>query len=343
LPLPRAIAELLDRRSERLPSLRVSNPSIPPALDAIAAHCLSYAPCKRYASAAELVEDLERFLDHRPLAHAPNTSRLERVRNWTRRNRLAIGLAAGLLAAAGLGRMVVGHDTNPAPTYVADGIAKLGYQRWDDAERMFKRALELDDQLFTVYQGLAAVESHRRNHEREQSLLTRSIQLAEKAQPPIPGWRIAELYQARAAASLRRGNQLQLPVTKDAFIAAKPHYASALADLDRARQLGGNERPNTRFNIVYDSAWAELGLGDVCSYFDNYEDSVSHFTRAEGFLQQALQLEPQNAYPLSLMREVEGRLKVDGPILDRLQRKARLAGSPASAPAPAADAIPAGD
>jgi serine/threonine protein kinase len=100
LPLPRAIRSLLDRRADVRSDLRLHNPAIPHALEAIARRCLEYDVADRYPSAAALAEDLQRFLAHRPLQTARNPSHHERLDNWIRRNWLRVGLAASLLAAA---------------------------------------------------------------------------------------------------------------------------------------------------------------------------------------------------------------------------------------------------
>jgi tetratricopeptide (TPR) repeat protein len=72
---------------------------VTPAVDAIVLKLLAPNRDDRYATAADLREDLERHLADKPLAHAPNTSTVERVRKWRRRNpRLAAGLTACLAA-----------------------------------------------------------------------------------------------------------------------------------------------------------------------------------------------------------------------------------------------------
>jgi serine/threonine protein kinase/Flp pilus assembly protein TadD len=80
------------------------NPLITPAIDAIVRRLLAPDPACRYASAAELREDLERHLADRPLKFAPNTSPVERAQKWRRRNpRLAAVAAATLLTATLIG------------------------------------------------------------------------------------------------------------------------------------------------------------------------------------------------------------------------------------------------
>src|SRR5262249_42098841 len=58
-------------------------------------------PADRYQQAADLAEDLSRFLDDRPLKHAPELSQTERVRKWLRRHpRLASSASVATVAAS---------------------------------------------------------------------------------------------------------------------------------------------------------------------------------------------------------------------------------------------------
>lgn len=90
LPRPRAINALLFARGLPRRSLRSVNPSVPHALDAIAERCLAFDPTERYRTAADLAEDLDGFLERKPLTHTTNPSRTERSANWLIRNRLTL-------------------------------------------------------------------------------------------------------------------------------------------------------------------------------------------------------------------------------------------------------------
>jgi eukaryotic-like serine/threonine-protein kinase len=82
------------------PRLRPHNPAVSPAAEAIVRKCLDADPAKRYQSAAELREDLERQLAHRPLRYAPEPSVRERARKWVRRHpRLTSSTSVGAMAA----------------------------------------------------------------------------------------------------------------------------------------------------------------------------------------------------------------------------------------------------
>jgi serine/threonine protein kinase/predicted Zn-dependent protease len=81
-----------------LPRVRPFNRSVTPAVESILQHCLEPNPARRYQSARQLLEDLERQRTHRPLAHARERSLRERASKWLRRNRRRAILGAGLLA-----------------------------------------------------------------------------------------------------------------------------------------------------------------------------------------------------------------------------------------------------
>ena len=76
-------------------SLRRLMPRVPADLRTIVEKCLEREPLRRYASARDLADDLDRFLSHRPI-RARRPSLPERVAKWARRRPLAAG---GSLAA----------------------------------------------------------------------------------------------------------------------------------------------------------------------------------------------------------------------------------------------------
>jgi len=336
LPLPRAIRELLDRRAEPHPSIRALNPTVPHALDAIAARCLALSPKDRYSNAAALSYDLELFLEHRPLRNARNTSKAETARNWTRRNRVAIlcgfVLAVGSMVVPPVASKVFREDTTPAETFAmvghnefAEGLNEFTDNHLDKAKQLFERALQRDPSLCKAYFGLARVASKQHDYEHECYYLTKALELAESAKRRPYLEDLAWMYQSRAAARARVGQKVQRILTPEAFLRAAPQYEAALKDVEHARLIGKYPDTLIRFDVEYDSALAEMGLGDVASKFDKYEDSVAHFQSAARFLNIALQLEPRNDIEAPdlekrkiegrvLMKDVELRLKVDTPL-----------------------------
>jgi eukaryotic-like serine/threonine-protein kinase len=94
---------------EPAPKLRSLAPNADRDLEIICARCLEREPADRYRSAAELADDLERWLHDQPIkAASPSIAR--RTRRWIRRNRaLAASLAA--LAVVGVGSLAWLYQT----------------------------------------------------------------------------------------------------------------------------------------------------------------------------------------------------------------------------------------
>ncbi|MFO0953048.1 MAG: serine/threonine-protein kinase [Isosphaeraceae bacterium] len=100
LPLRRSIEALLDDRRTIETDLHRFNRRAPHALSAVVARCLAFDPADRYPSAQALAEDLDLYLSHRPLRHARNRSKPERVANWCRRHAAALAVAAAVAVMA---------------------------------------------------------------------------------------------------------------------------------------------------------------------------------------------------------------------------------------------------
>jgi WD40 repeat protein/tetratricopeptide (TPR) repeat protein len=100
--------ELIARvTSEAPPKLRKLDPHVPRDLVTIIAKATDKEPARRYQTAAELGDDLRRFLEDRPI-RARQTGPVERGWRWCRRNPavtlLLAALVAGSLAAAAVFR-----------------------------------------------------------------------------------------------------------------------------------------------------------------------------------------------------------------------------------------------
>ncbi len=155
----RTTAETLFRavRGET-PPLAAVVPRAPVDLGTIVGKCLERRPERRYRSAAELVDDLERFLDHRPILARP-AGPAERILKWARRRPAIAGLAA--CAATAMVSLVGGvayhvHRLRAANVAVtasrdeaieAQALARRSFERLTDttAERFLARGAALDD------------------------------------------------------------------------------------------------------------------------------------------------------------------------------------------------------
>jgi serine/threonine protein kinase/WD40 repeat protein len=100
-------ADVLRRllHEEPTPARRV-NPRVPIELETIVAKAMAKSPAERYATAQELADDLERFLDDRPI-QARRPGPLVRTRKWARRH-LPIVVSLGVSLALCLAAAVVG-------------------------------------------------------------------------------------------------------------------------------------------------------------------------------------------------------------------------------------------
>src|SRR5206468_2498715 len=80
-------------------------PKVPRNLETVCLKCLQKESSKRYVSAAARAEDLQRWLQHRPIRARP-VGPLERLERWCRRNPLSAVLGGlvilALLAGTGV-------------------------------------------------------------------------------------------------------------------------------------------------------------------------------------------------------------------------------------------------
>ena len=135
-PEPPAGASLLEIMDQMIasrrqpPSLRAVCPQVPWSLDALAAKCMAFDPVGRYARAADLAEDLRRFLDNLPMKHCPEPSVRERMGKWALRHpglcgSTSIFLLAILLIGLLGGAMTLVHDK------MQDLSARVRYRVFD--------------------------------------------------------------------------------------------------------------------------------------------------------------------------------------------------------------------
>lgn len=129
------------------PRLKLVDPRVPSDLETIVFKAIQREPERRYRSARELRDDLQRFLEDRPIA-ARHTSRREQVWRWCRRNP-AVAMLTGTLATL----LVVLAVASTAAAFHFRQIAKeredardLAVQREAESHRNFRMARDAVDQ-----------------------------------------------------------------------------------------------------------------------------------------------------------------------------------------------------
>jgi serine/threonine protein kinase/tetratricopeptide (TPR) repeat protein len=189
---------------EPVPPVRLQ-PRLPRDLDTICLKCLEKLPGRRYASALEVADDLQRFLTHEPIRSRP-VGVVERVLKWARRRPAAaalVGVSGVALLSLLLGGVLYAEslrdrtqlaerelndrrrldDTQQKTRSLLDqGRAAMAAKHWEQARLDLSNALaqigpepELDEQRAEVSRLLEQVqvqldqqEAERRARERHQ-------------------------------------------------------------------------------------------------------------------------------------------------------------------------------
>jgi serine/threonine protein kinase len=210
---------------------------VPRDLETICLKCLEKEPRRRYGSARELAEELERFLAGEPI-HARPAPAWERALKWGRR-RPAL---AALLLVSGLA--LVGGVAGWA-SFTAQLQTEKEHAQEQEAEARRERDAartqrERTEAILRI--ALAAVRDHA-------EVVT--VGRAENVRKPNPGgvlYALARAY-ARSAAALKQESSL---AAGDSGLLAEQYADSAVKLLANARDLGFFERPENVARVQAD-------------------------------------------------------------------------------------------
>jgi serine/threonine protein kinase len=127
---------------------RSVSPSIPTELETIVLKAVAKIPAERYATAQELADDLQRFLDDRPI-NARRTTLVQRGRKWLRRH-------PSVLVSTGVVLFVLAVGSIASAWLVKDAYDQERL-RSQEAERQYLLARRAVDQMVLLaYEDVAA-------------------------------------------------------------------------------------------------------------------------------------------------------------------------------------------
>jgi serine/threonine protein kinase len=132
------------------------NRAVPVELETIVLKAMARSPAERYASAQELADDLQRFLDDRAIrARRPTLG--QRLKRWARRHQTLVGvISAGLVVALLAGGVLLWRDKQQAEAaYEAEARQR---RRAQDNQALAFRAL---DEIFITPALLRSPRNHR--------------------------------------------------------------------------------------------------------------------------------------------------------------------------------------
>lgn len=173
------------------------NPKLPKELDAITFKCLEKREEARYASAADLADDLQRYLDGRPI-RARAQGPAQYALRWARRNPAYALLLVTLLVALALLITTAGiYDRWRHATELAEQQHKIADQQRQNAAAQ--------EQIAKTQTQIAETERQRAAAERNAATTARYFGTVNRARNVVtrrlPGWSAASLTEIKAAAA----------------------------------------------------------------------------------------------------------------------------------------------
>ena len=124
-----SLADTLSQVRDAEPvSPRDLNPAVPRDLETICLKCLEKEPSRRYVSARELADDLQRYLKGKPILARP-VGRVERLWRWCKRKPVVAGLGVALVST-----LLIGTVVSTYFAFRSEALRKAADNQWQRAE-----------------------------------------------------------------------------------------------------------------------------------------------------------------------------------------------------------------
>lgn len=164
-------------------SPRKLQPKVPADLETICLKCLEKKPQKRYATAAELADDIRRFLDHRPV-QARRTPYWEKGLKWARRHPVYTILSAVTFLA--IFAAVLGVSFHVERLQVA----------LNRSERLFQGSQDLGNWL--VNEHIPQIARLRGGSEQQENLVSKTLEHLQQLEQDVAADQTLAEYIAQA-------------------------------------------------------------------------------------------------------------------------------------------------
>ena len=149
-----ALAVIQQASEKPAPKLRSITPALDRDLETICAKCLEREPQVRYQSAGALADDLERWLEGRPIVARPVLPPT-RTWRWSKRNpKLAATTIAAVVSAATAIFLFLSQRTPPQTTPAAKSIAVLPFENLSDQTNIYFTQ-GIQDEILTSVANIA--------------------------------------------------------------------------------------------------------------------------------------------------------------------------------------------
>ncbi|MFO0909076.1 MAG: serine/threonine-protein kinase [Isosphaeraceae bacterium] len=217
------------------------NPKVPSPLDLICLRCLEKDPARRYATTRDVADELERWLEGRPILARPVGS-LERFWMWCQREPAKAGLSCALVAALGVGILGVLAQWREAVYHRAAAETERNQKEIERRSAVLARGEAERSAALALAQATAAQTTLR-------FLADDVLGQADPEQNPIEKKLTVEEALDRAAARI------------DATFQDQPDVFAALADTIgwSYHQLGRFDKAEPLIQAAYDTRKRQMG------------------------------------------------------------------------------------